>query len=281
MFRPSDKDHLVPELYSLESPFDSRLGDYRDLTDVALRSAREPLEGIYIAESLKVFERALMSGHQPLSALTSEQWLEGLLAVCSRYDEQCHDLPIYQASESILEGIAGFHVHRGTLASFRRPALTQVRSLIADQRRVVVLENIVDHTNVGAVFRSVAAIGADSVIVSESCADPLYRRSVRVSMGTVMQVPWTRAAGWSDLMSDLRRGGFTVVALALTPDAIPLDVFARDAPERVALVLGSEGPGLSAEALRSADHHVSIPMRGGVDSLNVAAASAVAMWALR
>ena len=278
---PLRREHLVPVLHRVESPLDPRLGDYRDLTDVALRSAREPAEGLYIAESLKVLERALMAGHRPLSALTSEQWLDGLLAVCSRYEGQCRDLSIYQASEGVLEGITGFHVHRGTLASIERPSLPSVRQLVAGLRRVVILENIVDHTNVGAVFRSVAAIGANAVVVSESCADPLYRRSVRVSMGTVMQVPWTRAASWSELMADLRVEGFAVIALALTPDAVPLDVFALRVPERVALVLGSEGPGLSAEALRSADYHVSIPMRGGVDSLNVAAASAVAMWALR
>jgi rRNA methylases len=190
-------------------------------------------------------------------------------------------MPIYVGSEQILENITGFHVHRGTLASIARPTLPSVRDLVAGCRRVVVLENIVDHTNVGAVFRSVAGIGADAVIVSESCADPLYRRSVRVSMGTVMQVPWTRAGAWSDLVSDLKNAGFTIAALALTPEATALEEFALTVPEKLALVLGTEGDGLSSEAVRSADHVVSIPMRGSVDSLNVAAAGAVAMWALR
>ena len=271
----------MPIIHSLELATDERLADYRDLTDVALRSKREPVEGIYIAESLKVLERSLMAGHRPLSALTTQQWLVRLEELCERYSELCADLPIYLGSDSILESITGFHVHRGTLASIARPVLPAVSDLIQGCRRVVILENIVDHTNVGAIFRSVAGIGADAVIVSESCADPLYRRSVRVSMGTVMQVPWTRAGSWSELVSDLAGSGFELAALALTPEAIPLDDFAHNPPERLALMLGTEGDGLSAEALRSADHVVSIPMKGSVDSLNVAAASAVALWALR
>ncbi|HEV8013446.1 MAG TPA: RNA methyltransferase [Pontimonas sp.] len=268
-------------IHHLDSGSDERLSDYRDLTDVALRSVREPAEGIYIAESLKVLERALMAGHRPLSALTTSQWLERLIELCEQHREVCADMPVYVGSDQVLENLTGFHVHRGTLASIARPPLPSVRDLLEGCRRVVVLENIVDHTNVGAVFRSVAGIGADAVIVSESCADPLYRRSVRVSMGTVMQVPWTRSGAWSDLVSDLKDAGFEIAALGLTPEASPLDEFALEAPEKLALVLGTEGDGLSREALRSADHVVSIPMRGSVDSLNVAAASAVAMWALR
>lgn len=271
----------MPIVHSAVTGADPRLRDYRDLTDVALRSVREPEEGIYIAESLKVLERALRAGHRPLSALTTTQWLERLTDLCDAYPDLCGDMPIYVGSDEVLESITGFHVHRGTLASIARPALPSVRDIVAGCSRVVVLENIVDHTNVGAIFRSVAAIGADAVIVSESCADPLYRRSVRVSMGTVMQVPWTRAGAWDDLVSDLRTEGFEIAALALSADAIALDDFARRAPERLALVLGTEGDGLSQEALESADCVVSIPMRGDVDSLNVAAASAVAMWALR
>jgi tRNA G18 (ribose-2'-O)-methylase SpoU len=271
----------VPIIHSLDLATDPRLVDYRDLTDVALRSKREPSEGIYIAESLKVLERALSAGHTPLSALTTQQWLGRLEEVCDLYPDLCTDMPIYLASEDLMESITGFHVHRGTLASIARPLLPTVKDLIRGCRRVVILENIVDHTNVGAIFRSVAGIGADAVIVSESCADPLYRRSVRVSMGTVMQVPWTRAGSWEDVVSDLRQSGFTLAALALGPDSTPLDTFALNPPEHLAVMLGTEGEGLSAEALRSADHLVSIPMRGAVDSLNVAAASAVALWALR
>lgn len=268
-------------VHSLSDATDERLSDYRDLTDVALRSRREPQEGIYIAESLKVFQRALLAGHFPLSVLTSQKWLEGVREVCGQFPDVCADLPVFLAPESVLETITGFHVHRGTLASVARPELPAVSDLLQGARRVVILENIVDHTNVGAIFRSVAGIGADAVIVSESCADPLYRRSVRVSMGTVMQIPWTRAGSWAQLAADLVSAGFETVALALTPEATPLDVFAESPPERLALLLGTEGAGLSPEALNSADHVVSIPMKGAVDSLNVAAASAVALWALR
>ncbi len=271
----------MPTVHSLESPDDERLVDYRDLTDVALRSRREPEEGIYIAESLKVLERALLAGHRPLSVLTTEHWLQQLHTLVDRHPDLCADLPIYLGSDSVVEGITGFHVHRGTLASIARPHLQSVRELVRGARRVVVLENIVDHTNVGAVFRSVAGLGADAVIVSQSCADPLYRRSVRVSMGTVLQVPWTRAGGWSELVADLADEGFGLVALSLSPESSPLDRFILQAPDKIALLLGTEGEGLSAEAIRSADHVVSIPMSGAVDSLNVAAASAVAMWALR
>ncbi|MEK9602084.1 MAG: RNA methyltransferase, partial [Pontimonas sp.] len=207
-------------IHSLSDATDERLSDYRDLTDVALRSRREPQEGIYIGESLKVLERALLAGHFPLSVLTSDKWLEGVQEVCGRFPDLCADMPVYLASESVLESITGFHVHRGTLASIARPELPPVSDLLQRARRVVILENIVDHTNVGAIFRSVAGIGADAVIVSESCADPLYRRSVRVSMGTVMQVPWTRAGSWSELISDVTSAGFETVALALTAEAI-------------------------------------------------------------
>ncbi len=162
-----------------------------------------------------------------------------------------------------------------------RPPALPVPELLAGARRVVVLEDIVDHTNVGAIFRSVAALGADAVLVTPRCADPLYRRSVRVSMGTVFQVPWTRLAAWPQDLEVLRAAGFQVAALALTDDAVPLDEYAITAPDRVALVLGTEGDGLGPQALAAADVRVRIPMHGGVDSLNVAAASAVALWALR
>jgi len=257
------------------------LGDYRFLTDVALRSKSEPSEGIYIAESLKILERALRAGHNPRSVLTIPSWLEKLQDLDEQLPGLLEHVPVFVGDAPLLESLTGFHVHRGTLASITRPSLPSVHELVQGASRVVVLENIVDHTNVGAIFRSVAGIGADAVIVSELCADPLYRRSVRVSMGTVMQVPWTRAGDWSTLTDTLRANGFAIVALALSNDALPLDTFASQAPDKLALVLGAEGDGLSAEALASAEYIVEIPMRGGVDSLNVAAASAVAMWALR
>jgi len=263
---------------SLDHPM---LTDYRSLTDVELRSKAEPAEGIYIAESLKILERALGAEHTPRSILTIPTWVEKLHELDRTLPGQLNGVPVFVGDANLLEALTGFHVHRGTLASIHRPPLPTVDELLQGARRVVVLENIVDHTNVGAVFRSVAGIGADAVIVSESCADPLYRRSVRVSMGTVMQVPWTRAGDWDELVATLHSHDFSLVALALSPEAVFLDSFARNAPQKLALVLGSEGDGLSPLALSSADSVVEIPMRGGVDSLNVAAASAVAMWALR
>jgi len=260
---------------------DALLFDYHSLTDVALRSQSEPAQGIYIAESLKILERALRAGHRARSILTIPTWTSKLEQLNTDLDGALSLVPVFVGTEDVVQGITGFHVHRGTLASMERPVLPSIEELITGAKRVVILEDIVDHTNVGAVFRSVAGIGADCVIVSASCADPLYRRSVRVSMGTVMQVPWTRADSWDDVVDTLHRHDFHVVALALEPDAISLEVFQDALPDKVAIVLGSEGAGLSQRALASADQIVAIPMRGGVDSLNVAAASAVVMWALR
>jgi tRNA G18 (ribose-2'-O)-methylase SpoU len=184
-------------------------------------------------------------------------------------------------SEQELESITGYAVHRGALAAMHRPTLPSLGELVATARLVVVLEDIVDHTNVGAIFRSAAGLGADAVVVSPACADPLYRRSVKVSMGTVFQVPWTRASSWPGALDDLRSLGFAVAGLALAEGAVPLDAFSASGHERVAVVMGTEGDGLSRTALAHVDAAVVIPMLGGVDSLNVAAASAVAMWELR
>ena len=190
-------------------------------------------------------------------------------------------MPVYVGPPEVVESITGFHLHRGALAAMHRPALPAVGDLVADARRVAVLEGVVDHTNVGAVFRSAAALGVDAVLVSPDCADPLYRRSVRVSMGTVFQVPWTRLEPWPAGLGLLREAGFTVAALALADDAVTLDELAAALPERLALLLGTEGDGLSRRAVAASDVVVRIPMAGGVDSLNVAAASAVAFWATR
>jgi tRNA G18 (ribose-2'-O)-methylase SpoU len=257
------------------------LNDYVKLTDVALRSATEPQAGLYIAESLKVLERALRAGHKPKSVLTIPGWLEKLTALCAKYPEATRETPVFVAEPSVIEQITGFLVHRGTLASMQRPPLPSLSEVLGNVSRVVILEDIVDHTNVGAIFRSVAALGADAVIISESCADPLYRRSVRVSMGTVLQIPWTRAGDWKSLTNELTMRGFHIAALALHPSAVTLEEFAAKKIEKVALVVGSEGDGLSPRALSAADTVVTIPMSLGVDSLNVAAASAVALWALR
>jgi tRNA G18 (ribose-2'-O)-methylase SpoU len=258
---------------------DERLTDYAGLTDVALRSRREPELGIYLAESDKVIRRALDAGHRPRSLLLTDRWLEPLAPLVERV--LAAGAPVYTGPPALLESITGFNIHRGAIAAVNRPALRAPADVLNGTRRVVVLEDIVDHTNVGAAFRSVAGLGADAVLVTPRCADPLYRRAVRVSMGTVFQVPWTRIDGWPASVRTLRDAGFTVAALALTPDAVPLDRLAADPPERLALVLGTEGDGLAPATLAVADLAVRIPMRGGVDSLNVAAATAVAAWALR
>ncbi len=257
---------------------DPLLDDYRGLTDVALRRRIEPERGLYMAEGAKVIERALAAGHRPRSVLTSEKWLAGIERAL---DEACVDAPVHVAPESVMESVTGYQVHRGALAAMERPALPSLADLARDSRRIVVLEGIVDHTNVGAIFRSAAGIGADAIVVAPTCADPLYRRSVKVSMGTVFQVPWTRAKEWPGALDALREHGFTVGALALAADAVSLDEFAAAGHDRVAIVMGAEGDGLSREALQAADAVLTIPMAGGVDSLNVAAASAVALWALR
>lgn len=260
---------------------DESLSDYSELTDVAARRAREPREGIYIAESVRILERALRAGHTARSILTTANWIPALEELDLATGGGLSGIPILVAPDQLIKELAGFHVHRGTLASMDRPALPEFETLVADARRVVVLEDIVDHTNVGAVFRSVAGIGADAVIVSPACADPLYRRSVRVSMGTVFQVPWTRAMSMGQALEALKRHGFLVAGFAVGEDAISLEEFQTRAPERLALLFGAEGQGLTRQSLDSADVLVTIPMRHGVDSLNVAAASAVAMWALR
>jgi len=254
---------------------DPGLTDYRDLTDVVLRRLSEPAGGLYIAESTKVIARAIAASHRPRSVLTLEKWLPEIEPLVARFD-----IPVYVGEPDLLEGVTGFSMHRGALASMHRPALASVAEIVADARLIVVLEDIVDHTNVGAVFRSVAGLGADAVLVTPRCADPLYRRSVRVSMGTVLQVPWTRLPDWPDGADILHELGFTIAALALADDAIDLRDFAANRPEKVAILLGTEGDGLSRRALGGADTVVTIPMLHGVDSLNVASAAAVALFAL-
>jgi tRNA G18 (ribose-2'-O)-methylase SpoU len=252
------------------------LADYARLTDVALRKVTEPAGGLYIAESITVMGRALRAGHVPRSVLTTERWLPDLEALLGRVD-----VPVYVGVAGLLEELTGFHLHRGALASMHRPTAIPLETVLRDARRVVIIEDVVDHTNVGAIFRSVAGLGADAVLVTPRCADPLYRRSVRVSMGTVLQVPWTRLPEWDEAVPVLHAAGFTIAALALADGAVGLREFAANVPERVAIVVGTEGDGLSRAALHAADVVVTIPMAHGVDSLNVAAASAVALYALQ
>lgn len=258
----------------IESLDDRRLADYSHQTDVALKKAIGSVHGLYIAESALVLERALRAGHRPRSVLSLGSSVNDAVALVGA------DVPVFSGPESLLEELTGYLLHRGLIAAMERPALPDPVALIAHVSRVVVLENVADPTNVGAIFRSVAAIGADAVLVTPRCSDPFYRRAIRVSMGTVLQVPWTRVGDWTSTRNLLKASGFHLAALALEPGAVSLREFAATAPDRVALVLGAEGEGLTREAIEAADTVITIPMAHGIDSLNVAATAAVAMFAL-
>ncbi len=285
---------MIIELTSAELTADSRLDDYTRLKDVKLRSKIEPERGLYMAESTNVIERAIRAGHRPRSFLMSRRWLPTLdkLIEAATGARDGADVPVFVADEHVLEQMTGFHLHRGALAAMQRPVLPSLDGLLATARsgeparRVVVLENLVDHTNVGAAFRSAAALGVDAVLVTPQCADPLYRRAVRVSMGTVFQVPWTRLDSWPGDIATLQGAGFTVASLALSDDSVSLDEFAslpalQGPAARLAMVMGTEGDGLGWRTIAACDYTVKIPMDHGVDSLNVAAASAVVFWATR
>jgi len=267
----------VPE--QIEFLDDPRLQDYVGLTDMALRTRYEPAGGLFIAESEKVIRRALAAGHRPRSYLMAERWLTDLGDLVA--EAEADGIPVFTGSAATIEALTGFHLHRGALASMHRLPLRSVDSVVAGARRIFVLEDIVDHTNVGAIFRSAAALGVDAVLVTPRCADPLYRRAIRVSMGTVFQVPWTRMDPWPAGLETLRANGLSTAALALSPQAVTLDELSAAAPDRLALVLGTEGDGLSRRTIAGVDTVVRIPMAGGVDSLNVAAAAALAAWELR
>lgn len=267
-----------PQLQQVTDLADPALDDYLRMTDVRLRSRVEVERGLFMAESYEVISRAIEAGMAPRSFLMNEKWL----AKFAPLYEQFPDVPVYAGEESLVEQLTGFNLHRGALASMQRPELPTARELLRTARTVAVIEDIVDHTNVGAMFRSAAALGVDAVLVTPQCADPLYRRSIRVSMGTVFQVPWTRMDAWPREGVDLlHEAGFDVLAMALTEGAIPLDEVDLGPDRKVAFVLGAEGHGLKPATLDAVDAHVVIPMAGGVDSLNVAAASAVVFWQRR
>ncbi|GAB7006687.1 RNA methyltransferase [Nocardioides sp. AN3] len=259
---------LVP----VDSPDDPRLADYRDLRDVELRKSVEAAEGLFLAEGEKVVRRAAEAGYDVRSFLMAPRWLDSLADVLDASDAPC-----YVVSEALAEEVTGFHVHRGALASYARRPLPSVETVLDGARSVLVLEDIVDHTNVGAVFRCAAGLGFDAVLLAPRCADPLYRRSIKVAMGTVFSVPWTRLPDWYDALPALDAAGFTTVALTLTPDSLDI-ADAVAGLDRVALVLGSEGHGLSERWQAIAARRAIIPMHAGVDSLNVAAAAAVACY---
>ena len=261
------------QIVEITDPDDPRLADYRDLRDVELRKSLEAEHGLFLAEGEKVVRRAVEAGHVARSFLMAPRWADGLADVLARSAGPCFVMP-----EELIEQVTGFHVHRGALASINRRPLPPVADVLSGARSVLVLEDLVDHTNVGAVFRSGAALGFDAVLLAPRCADPLYRRSVKVGMGAVFTTPWTRLPDWYDALPTLSADGFTTVALTLAPDAVAIED-AVAGVDRLALVLGSEGHGLSARWEQSADKRAIIPMRAGIDSLNVAAASAVACYA--
>ncbi len=259
-------------LIEVSDPDDPRLADYRDLRDVELRKHLEAEHGLFLAEGEKVVRRAVEAGFPARSFLMAPRWLDGLSDVLDRSDAPC-----FVVTEELAEEVTGFHVHRGALASLERRPLPSVSSVLAGARSVVVLEDVVDHTNVGAIFRSAAALGVDAVLLSPRCADPLYRRSVKVAMGAVFTVPYARLESWYDAPQELSREGFTTVALTPAADAVEIEDAVRGL-DKVALLMGSEGPGLSRRWMETADVRAVIPMAPGIDSLNVAAATAVACY---
>ena len=253
------------------------------LTEAQLRNRLEPEKGIFIAESPKVIARALDAGCQPVSLLMERKHIEGQ---AKEIIDRCGEIPVYTAQREVLAGLTGYELTRGILCAMRRPKLPTVEELCANARRVAVLEGIVDPTNIGAIFRSAAALHMDAVLVTPTCGDPLYRRAVRVSMGTVFQVPWTRIGSepseWPEPgLERLRKLGFQTAAMALSDDSVSIDDPRLAAEEKLAIVLGTEGDGLAERTIAECDYTVRIPMAHQVDSLNVAAASAVAFWELR
>ncbi|SPF69394.1 50S ribosomal protein L30e-like [Propionibacterium ruminifibrarum] len=268
----------VATLIPVTDPEDERLGDYVRLRDVSLRRSLEAAHGLFIAEGEKVIRRACEAGYEPRSFLLAERWIAGLSEVLDRFD-----VPVYVVDEALAEQVTGFHVHRGALASMKRTTRWTMSDLLG-ARRLVVAEDIVDHTNVGAIIRCAAALGWDGVLLAPRAADPLYRRAIKTSMGAVFFLPWARMDDWAGGLDVLKRAGFTVAAMALRDDAVTLDSFAAELAgesRKVALLMGTEGSGLSSRWLRQADVAVRIPMARGIDSLNVAAAAAVACYTLR
>ncbi|MFD0359450.1 TrmH family RNA methyltransferase, partial [Streptomyces sp. NPDC127110] len=256
----------MADLITIEDPDDPRLRDYTGLTDVELRRRREPAEGLFIAEGEKVIRRAKDAGYEMRSMLLSAKWVDVMRDVIDELPA-----PVYAVSPDLAERVTGYHVHRGALASMQRKPLPTAQELLASARRVAVMEAVNDHTNIGAIFRSAAALGMDAVLLSPDCADPLYRRSVKVSMGAVFSVPYARLEAWPKSLDTVREAGFKLLALTPHEKASPIDVAAPQTLDRVALMLGAEGDGLSTQALVAADEWVRIPMAHGVDSLNVGA----------
>ena len=272
----------MPNIIEITDFHAPELDPYARLTQNQLRNRLEPEKGIFIAESPKVIDRALDAGYKPVSLLMERKQITGPAAgILSR----CGDAPVYTADREMLAELTGFELTRGVLCAFHRPAPRPVEELCKNARRVAVLEGIVDSTNVGAIFRSAAALNMDAVLINPSCCDPLCRRAVRVSMGTVFQVPWGQLgetpADWPEKGMDILHSlGFKTAAMALSDRSVSIDDEQLAKEPKLAIVLGTEGDGLAADTIASCDYTVKIPMSHGVDSLNVAAASAVAFWQL-
>jgi len=264
----------VPDVTRITDAYDERIADYRALTDVELRTRWEPPHGLFIAEGELVLRRAQRAGYRLRSVLVDAKRTDQLA------DLPLDGAPMYAATQTVLEAATGFHVHRGVLASFHRRPLPAAREVLAAARRVAILEDVNNHTNVGAVFRGAAALGMDAVLLSPTCADPLYRRSVRVSMGQVFAIPYAHLEPWPHALDEVRNAGFSVLAMTPAADAVPLQDLGDAHRRRPALLLGAEGAGLTRPALDRSDVRVAIPMQRAVDSLNVAAAAAVAFWEL-
>ena len=276
------KDEPMREIIHITDYSDTRIDIYARLTGAQLRSKVEAEQGIFIAESPTVIEIALNTGCTPISLLTDERLLGG--DVEKIIDRLPPEIPVFAAERDLLRQMTGFELTRGALAAFYRPTLKPVEELLVGARRVAVLEEIADSTNIGAVFRSAAALGVDAVLITPTCCDPLCRRALRVSMGTVLQVPWTQIGkgkeDWPREMDTLHAMGFKTVAMALSRDTVRIDDPRLKAEERLAIILGTEGTGLKSETITRASYTAKIPMSHNVDSLNVAAAGAVAFFAL-
>ena len=273
----------MPDIIEITDLNDDRIGLFTRLTEAQLRNRLEPEKGIFIAESAKVVRLALEMGCKPVAYLMERRQLTNQ---GREFIENAGSVPIFTADDEVLEGLTGYRLYRGVLAAMRRPKLPSVDEVLKNARRVAVLEGIVDSTNIGAIFRSAAALNVDAVLVTANCGDPLYRRAVRVSMGTVFQVPWTRIGetneDWPERgLERLRSLGFKSAAMALSDDSVSIDDERLNKEEKLCIVFGTEGDGLAKETIAHCDYTVRIPMAHGVDSLNVASAAAVAFWQLR
>ncbi len=260
--------------HAVDDPSDPALSDYVNLRDSQLRRRLEQAEGLFIAEGEKIIRRAADAGCRPRSLLLQERWLPALEDLLDRWD----DVPVFVAGSSLMEQVSGFNVHRGAMAAFERPASRSWDDVLSGSR-IMVCQDIVDHTNMGSIMRVAAALGWDAVVLSHGSADPLYRRAIKTSMGASLQLPWRRMEHDGDDLQRIEDAGFQLAATALSSDAVTLDAF--EPTDRVALLLGTEGQGLSSDWLERADASIRIPMAEGVDSLNVATAAAICGWALR